>query len=365
MCRKKAVICLSVCLLALSASPILADCPSADLTGDCFVDLADFTALAHQWLSGDPNIPADMAYIPGGGFEMGDHHDGVEAHERPLHPVLLDPFFMGRYEVTNQQYADFLNSALASGSVYVLGDQVYGTENNEVYCDTAASHAYCQIVYDAAVFTVATKAGRDMSADPMVQVSWYGAAAYCNWRSVGQGYQTCYDLVTWQCDFAKHGYRLPTEAEWEYAARGANQNPYYRFPWGDTINHDHANYRADGSIPSQPYDTSPYSMGTFHPDWDDPPYPYTSVVGSFPPNALGLYDMAGNVWDWCYDWYNGQYYDVSDYDNPTGPAASTGRVFRGGSWYSDAERCRASRRNETSPGSRSGTLGFRVALDLE
>jgi formylglycine-generating enzyme required for sulfatase activity len=201
-----------------------------------------------------------------------------------------------------------------------------------------------------------------MSDDPMVMVSWYGAASYCNWRSSAEGYENCYNLSTWECDFSKHGYRLATEAEWEYAARGGENSPYYRFPWGDTINHDYANYYANGSAYS--YDTSPYTTYTFHPDWNDGIYPYTAPGGSFSANGYGLYDMAGNVWEWCNDWYDEDYYDVSPFDNPAGPASGTYRVLRGGSWYYYAYHCRVAYRYSGTPGYRYYHVGFRFVLDL-
>jgi formylglycine-generating enzyme required for sulfatase activity len=347
--------------LCLINSPVvLADCPSADLTGNCFVDFEDFALMANQWLTGDPNIPDDMAYMPDGGFEMGDHHGDGPTDELPLHAVLVDAFFIGKYEITNQQYCDYLNSALSSSSIYLSSDVVYGTGNNQGYCDTSASSSYSQIVYSERIFSVRTKGGRDMSNDPMIRVSWYGAVAYCNWRSSEEGYESCYNLSTWECDFSKHGYRLATEAEWEYAARGGERSPYYRFPWGDTISHSQANYHADPC--GYPYDVNPTSG--YHPDCNDEISPYTSVVGSFSANGYGLYDMTGNVWEWCNDWYDSNYYDTSPYDNPTGPASGTERVFHGGGWYSGAGDCRVAFRYLATPDGRDISLGFRIVLNL-
>jgi formylglycine-generating enzyme required for sulfatase activity len=198
-----------------------------------------------------------------------------------------------------------------------------------------------------------------MSDDPMVKASWYGSVAYCNWRSGEEGYESCYNLSTWQCDFSRHGYRLPTEAEWEYAARGGNHSPYYRFPWGDTISHSQANYYSRSGYP---YDVNPTSG--YHPDWNDGIYPYTAPVGSFSANGYGLYDMAGNVWEWCNDWYGVNYYNVSPYDNPEGPASGTYRVIRGGGWDHDASYSRVSKRAYDNPAKRSAYFGFRVVLDI-
>jgi formylglycine-generating enzyme required for sulfatase activity len=366
-------------VITISGNFAFADCPSADLTGDCFVDYEDFALMAAQWLTGYPNIPDDMAYIPDGEFEMGDHLGDGEENELPIHAVLLDAFFMGRYEITSQQYCDYLNSALGRGSIYIVNYMgflymVRGTGNNHFYCDSAI-YTYGQIDYNdvSGIFSVRAKGEppRDMSDDPIVRVSWYGAVAYCNWRSSEEGYEACYNLSTWECDFSKNGYRLATEAEWEYAAHGGEHSPYYRFPWGDTISHSQANYYADPC--SYSYDVNPTEG--YHPDWDDGIWPYTSVVGSFSPNGYYLYDMAGNVSEWCNDWYDPNYYDTSPYDNPHGPASSDiGRVLRGGNWFSgvggsyETHYCRVMDRDYgigSIPDFRMSSIGFRIVLALE
>jgi hypothetical protein len=162
------------------------NCPSADLTGDCFVDYEDFAIMANQWLTTDPCIPDDMAYIPGGTFEIGDSLGDDWPNELPVHTVTVDSFFMGKYEITNRQYCDYLNSAMSQGSITVTSGVVYqaGSGTSYPYCDTSTSSSYSQIAYSAGVFSVRMKSGRDMTNDPMVEVSWYGAAAYCNWRSL-------------------------------------------------------------------------------------------------------------------------------------------------------------------------------------
>jgi formylglycine-generating enzyme required for sulfatase activity len=374
---------ISFVVITISGDFALADCPSADRTGDCFVDFRDFAVIGAQWLNGydwndvntlanqwltgdpcDPCVPADMVLIGGGEFLMGDHFNEGMSHELPVHLVKVDSFYMSRYETTNRQYCDFLNAAdvkVVSGVVYASTD----SSNSYPYCDTHSFDADSQIDYSGGVFSVRTKpevGGRNMFNDPMVQVSWYGAVGYCNWRSQEEGYEQCYNASTWQCDFSKKGYRLPTEAEWEYAARGGEHSPYYRFPWGDTISHSQANYRADPY--TYAYDVSP-TIG-YHPDWYDRIYPYTSVVGSFSPNGYGLYDMAGNVCEWCNDWYDSGYYNVSPYDNPEGPASGMTHMLRGGDWFSWAYHVRVGSRGFTSsPFVRGFGNGFRVVLDLE
>ena len=362
---------IAVVVIMFSGGSGLADCPSAELTGDCFVDFEDFAVMANQWLdpydwenlalmanqwlTSDPNIPDDMVYIPDGEFLMGDNFNEGDSDEKPVHAVSVDAFFMSKYEVTNQQYCDYLNSAFGTG-VYVSGGIVYGTGNKQFYCDTSAYSSYSQISLSTGVFSVSTKAGRDMSSDPMVEVSWYGSAAYCNWRSQREGYQQCYNLSTWDCDFSKNGYRLPTEAEWEYAARGGLSGK--RFPWGDTISHSQANYRSDAYYG---YDVSP-TRGC-HPAYNDGIRPYTAPVGSFSPNGYGLYDMAGNVREWCNDWYKDTYYQSSPYSNPTGPASGGYSVLRGGCWGNQPDNCRVAFRDDIFyPGDRAYDSGFRVVL---
>jgi len=331
-----------------------------------------------------------MVYIPDGEFEMGDHHGDGDSDALPVHAVLLDAFFMSKFEITNQQYCDYLNSAyprqikVVSGAVYAASD----SGNSYPYCDMHSRDAISQIDYNdiSGTFSVRTKGEppRDMNDDPMVEVSWYGAVAYCNWRSSEEDYESCYNLSTWECDFSKQGYRLPTEAEWEYAARGGENSPYYRFPWGDTISHNQANYYANPT--HYTYDVSLTSG--YHPLWDGV-NPDTSPVGFFDgtmkykvdynwcgsatsyqttsgANGFGLYDMAGNVWEWCNDWYGWGYYGTSPYDNPTGAAIGIWRVIRGGGWNDNAYYCRVAHRlMYYFPEARMLYNGFRIVLDLE
>jgi len=360
MWRKKSLICASLAVFVFSGGAAIADCPSADLTGDCFVDFEDFALMAVQWLSTDPCVPDDMVYIPDGEFEMGRHVGDGNERELPVHAVLLDAFFMSKFEITNQQYCDYLNSAYP-GQIKVLSGAVYAasdSSNDYRYCDTHIADTDSQIDFSDPDFRVRSKGRRDMSDDPIIKVSWYGAVAYCNWRSSEEGKESCYDLATWECDFSKHGYRLATEAEWEYAARGGENSPYYRFPWGDTISHSQANYYSSSSYS---YDITP-TRG-HHPTWNDRKYPYnTSVVGSFPANGYGVYDMTGNVWEWCNDWYGS--YRSGSQTNPKGPPSGSYRVLRGGGWSSLASISRVTFRVPRSPGTRYSTLGFRLSTDL-
>jgi len=326
--------------------------------------------MANQWLTSDPCVPDDMVYIPDGNFVMGDHFGDGWSDELPLHDVLLDAFFMSKYEITNSQYCDYLNDANSLGLIEVRNGVVYASPGGtDPYCDTHSYDTYSQIDYNdvSGNFSVREKGGRDMSDDPMVEVSWYGAAAYCNWRSSEEGYENCYNLSTWGCDFSKHGYRLATEAEWEYATRGGLSGK--RFPWSDpNITHSQANYYSwwEGGSPYRPYDVSPTEG--YHPDWNDGISPYTSPVGTFSANGYGLYDMSGNVWEWCNDWYDSDYYDWckntcgEPCPNPTGPTSGIFRVLRGGLWFYSAYYCRVANRYYYLPVNRLRYFGFRVVL---
>jgi formylglycine-generating enzyme required for sulfatase activity len=297
---------------------------------------------------------------------MGDHFSEGDSGELPVHAVLLDSFFMSKFTITNRQYCDYLNSAVDGSEIKVIGGIVYDFDdvsNFWPYCDTHSTDAYSQIDYNdsSGTFSVRTKGEtpRDMSDDPMVKVSWFGAMAYCNWRSQQEGREICYNLSTWNCDFNKKGYRLATEAEWEYAARGGEHSPYYRFPWGDTISHSQVNYNSSSS---DSYDVSPTSG--YHPIYNDGIFPYTAPVGSFSTNGYGLYNMTGNVWEWCNDWWSAAYYSSSPYDNPRGSTSGIFRILRGGSWGASGSEGRVAFRFCFGPLFRNGTIGFRVVLNL-
>ena len=207
-------------------------------------------------LSNDP--PPGMALIPAGEFQMGDSFKEGISNELPRHAVYVDAFYMDRTEVTNQQYADGLNWAYKQGNLITVISGVvyqYDSGTSYPYCHTAAGSPHDRtdhrITWDGSTFGVV--AGKE--AHPMVCVSWYGSVAYANWRSGMQGKPLCYDLSTWSCNFGS-GYRLPTEAEWEKAARGGTAG--HRFPWADdpndSIQHARANYKNSSSFS---YDNGP------------------------------------------------------------------------------------------------------------
>ncbi|HNX91912.1 MAG TPA: formylglycine-generating enzyme family protein [Syntrophomonas sp.] len=237
----------------------------------------------------DTTMHGRMVWIPAGTFEMGSNL-GAD-NEKPIHYVTLNGYWMDAYEVTNGQYRQFCDATSRPYPVnptdnYFLGRPDY----------------------------------------PTVNVTWTDAAAYAAWA----------------------GMSLPTEAEWEYAARGGLIGNQY--PWGDTYPTDQCNYsNYSGPLTAQMANFSS-SRG---------PLP----VGSYAPNGYGLYDMAGNVMEWCADWYGSTYYSTSPAQNPVGPSTGGLRVLRGGSWLFSAFSMRvADRSYGGAPGNRDSYIGFRCVL---
>ncbi len=299
--------------------------------------------------------PGNMVFIPGGTFQMGDAFTEGYTGERPVHSVYVSGFYLQNTEVTNDQMVEVLNWAYGQGKLVVgtamaTVKNAAGTQQELVHLDSS----YCGILWNATQNRFEMKAAKG-SGYPCVEVTWYGSAAWCNYRSEMEGHTPCYSFTDWSCNWSASGYRLPSEAEWEKAARGGLGGK--RFPWGDTITHSLANYYSSSSYA---YDVSP-TRG-YHPTYNDSGYPYTSPVGSFAPNGYGLYDMAGNVWEWCWDWYSSSYYSSSPGTDPRGPTTGWDRVLRGGYWVSYAYGCRTAIRYSGSPTSGyAGYRGFRPA----
>jgi formylglycine-generating enzyme required for sulfatase activity len=258
---------------------------------------------------------AKMVLIPAGEFQMGDNFNEGYDDEHPVHTVYLDEFYIDTYEVTNAQYAAFLNA-------YGKNVDAAGHELLEI------NSGWCLI--EKAENTYKPKSGYENH--PVNEVSWYGAAAYAQF----------------------YGKRLPTEAEWEKSARGGLVGK--RYPWGDESPEGRASYGGEWSL---------YGMKrTLKP------------VGSFAPNGYGLFDMAGNLWEWCTDEYDSGYYSKSPKNNPKGPGVSvtfknnnftnvnTRRVLRGGGWSSDPISLRCADRNNFDPAYTYDLIGFRCSQEL-
>jgi len=277
-------------------------------------------------------LPPNMVLIPAGSFTMGDTFNEGYGDELPTHTVYVSGFYMDQYKVTKALWDEVYNWATTNGYSFDDGDSGQGK---------AANH-------------------------PAHTMTWYDAVKWCNARSEKEGLTPAYytdsglttryrsGQVTPYVNWNTSGYRLPTEAEWEKAARGGASG--HRFPLSDsnTITHSRANYYSESGYI---YDTSP-TRG-YHPTFATGGYPYTSPVGYFATNGYGVYDMAGNLWEWCWDWYGSSYYVSSPSSNPRGPESGSFRVSRGGSWLSDADYCRAASRLNYDPARMDYDIGFR------
>jgi formylglycine-generating enzyme required for sulfatase activity len=279
-----------------------------------------------------------LALVPAGSFSMGDGFGDLGADEAPVHMATVSAFYMDRTEVSK-----------------VLWDIIYAWATNNGYSFAA----------NVGLAKAPTH--------PVEYVNWYDAVKWCNARSQLEGLTPCYytnesltgvyragqvtisnSFVNWAAD----GYRLPTEAEWERAARGGAAG--MRFPWSDTnvISHSRANYKSGTGYA---YDVSP-TIG-YHPAFSNAPPPYTSPCGYFATNGFGLCDMAGNVWEWCWDWHDAYWYTnaAASLPDTRGPnsVSPANRVARGGSYSSAAPDNCCALREGRSPSSGSTDRGFR------
>ncbi|MCR9099173.1 MAG: SUMF1/EgtB/PvdO family nonheme iron enzyme [bacterium] len=264
----------------------------------------------------------DMIFVEGGTFQMGSSDSDADSDETP-HTVTVDDFYMHRFEVTNEEFAAFLN---AEGNQSTGGTEWYEIDSEYANIEKRNGRYYAKSGYDR---------------HPVMEVSWYGAVAYCNWKSKEDGLQQVYRIsgTSISADWNANGYRLPTEAEWEYAARSRGGSD----KWAGTSSASSLSSYANSSGSEDGYER-------------------TAPVGSFRPNDLGLKDMSGNVWEWCWDWYDSDYYQKSSSQNPRGPSTGSNRVSRGGGWYNPSQLCRASNRYGWYPSLRGLNLGFRLAL---
>lgn len=274
----------------------------------------------------------EMVTVPAGAFRMGDGFGDGSLNEKPAHIVNMSAFTIAKYELTFAEY--------------------------DVFCSAT---------------------GRELPRDerwgrgqrPVINVSWYDAIAFCNWLSEQQGYTKVYrveiekdfegsDMKVFYADWEANGYRLPSEAEWEYAASWSNtteQTTRRKIRGSERyagVSSEHkldayANF-CDANC-SFRWKTTPRDDGFAH----------TAPVGQFLPNALELYDMSGNVSEWCWDFYDAEYYKNSPKDDPRGSDIGGYRIVRGGSWRNLQPEVRCASRREKSPGKGNFTTGFRLA----
>lgn len=250
--------------------------------------------------------PEGMVLIPAGTFQMGSTTGDVD--EAPVHTVELGAFYIDQHEVTNTEYQAFVTATghpaprgIGYTAVYELLKQDY-----RPWRDPGFNHPN----------------------QPVTTVTWFDATTYCEWA----------------------GKRLPTEAEWEKAARGGLEGT--RYPWGDAEPDNTTANFADSQTEFE-WRSANVNDG----------YLFTAPVGTFPPNGYGLFDMAGNVWEWCADWYSPVYYAESPSRNPKGPDTGERRVLRGGTWYRAAHTLRNAERVSDFPENSLNVVGFRCAMD--
>jgi formylglycine-generating enzyme required for sulfatase activity len=298
----------------------LTNIPTASLTGT--IPAGSVTGLSASAIAVAP--PAGMVLIPAGTFTMGNPA-GIGDNDLP-DAVPVNAFVSGFYIDTTPV-------------TWSLWSNVYAYATNHGYTFLHAGSAY--------------NSAQDQ---PVASVDWYDCVKWCNARSEQAGLVPVYysdagltsvyrsGEGTVYTEWFARGYRLPTEAEWEKAARGGRSNQ--RFPWGLTISTNQANYKADAGGPA--YDIGPRGL-----------IGHTTPVGSYPPNGYGLYDMAGNLFEWCWDWQGTPYSGGAD---PRGPSTGSLRIYRGGDWQNFAFYSRCAARSQNLPTYTSGSTGFRTVI---
>ena len=254
-------------------------------------------------------ISPNLARIPAGDFLMGTAN--AEDDERPVHRVFVSEFFIGRFTVTQDEYARFIGAtghpapAIGDLPLVALGGR------DALFRELAAPYVWEN-----------GRPPQGYGGHPVVLVRYDDALAYCRWLSGA----------------IERPVRLPTEAEWEKAARGGTDG--LRYPWGNDIDASRCNFLPDPSIKPQ--------RGT-------------KPTGTYPPNAYGLYDICGNVWEWVADWYTGDYYGLGEARDPRGPASGSMRIVRGGSWVNDdVAMLRSAYRHKVPPDTYAHSVGFRI-----
>jgi len=341
-----------VCSDVIAAGYVISQNPAADeeAPAGSGVDLTMSNGLCTI-----EQVPIAMVEVAGGTFTMGDDSPG-----RPIHSVTLSPYLIGKFEVTNMEYCAMLNWALdegylenSSGGPYTSGDP---RVNGKILTDIGGTGN--RVLFQGGAFVVQETYGFTRELHPMTCVTWYGGVAFCNWLSDRQGYDAAYDLESWKLFDAEpgddpiqftNGYRLPTEAEWEFAAAWDDGTHWDYATRSNTLAASQANYGRNNPLGIRGY-------------------PYTTIVGYYDgvnpgtldsPGGAGCYDMSGNAAEWVYDWLS----NYPDYavTNPTGPdGPETYRINRGGYWDQGAASLNTSDRTGRY-GSQEGTdIGFRI-----
>jgi sulfatase modifying factor 1 len=252
----------------------------------------------------------DLARIPAGQYLMGA--SDVEQHERPVHRVYVSEFYIGRFPVTQDEYARFVNATGHPAPAIHPLPLITSSGRDGLFRELAAPYVWIDGGPPAGY-----------GSHPVVLVRYGDTLAYCQWLT----------------EMLSREVRLPREAEWEKAARGGVEGR--RYPWGgDELDSSRCNFLADPSVK--------HERGT-------------CPAGTYSPNAYGLYDIAGNVWEWVSDWYDADYYGAGEARDPRGPETGDMRIVRGGSWVSeDPSMLRCAYRHKVPPDTYAYSIGFRV-----
>ncbi|MGA7496744.1 MAG: SUMF1/EgtB/PvdO family nonheme iron enzyme [Isosphaeraceae bacterium] len=274
------------------------------------------------------SLGMNFTLIKAGEFLMGspDTDKDAEDDEKPQHRVRITrPFYLGVHEVTRGQFRRFVDDSGYQTDAEKDGKGGFGWNEAANKFEQAPRYTWREAGFE------------QTDLHPVVNVSWNDAVAFAEWLGRKEG----------------KTYRLPTEAQWEYACRAGTTTRYF---CGD-----------DAEALAEVGNIADATAREKYPDWNyaiasRDGFVYTSPIGRYRPNAWGLHDMHGNVWEWCWDWYGKDFYKASRVDDPAGPLEAADRVIRGGSWNSIPRRCRSAFRNWGTPGYRISFLGFRLAL---
>lgn len=305
-------------------------------------------ALGMACSSGSGYEGAEMVLVEGGSFQMGDVFGDGRENELPVHEVRLDSFYMAQYEVTVGEFGEFVKeTGYKTTAELVGGAQIYNGE---------------AMVHDSSACWNNVNFPQDDN-HPVVCVSWYDAVEYCNWRSEREGLKSCYtgnedDIV---CDFAANGYRLPTAAEWEYSARSGGKE--YKYAWGNGDPYINGVRAANIRDETAKREWGENVITWWH-DYDDG-YLFTSPVGTYAPNELGIYDFSSNVYEWCWDWFDDEYYKNSPTQNPRGADSGTMRCCRDVGYGCLIKSMRVISRGKCAPDYRFLHGGFRLARSAQ
>jgi formylglycine-generating enzyme required for sulfatase activity len=270
-----------------------------------------------------------MVFVRGGVFDMGSTEG--EADEKPVHTVTVSNFSMAKYETTVEEFAHFVAETNYKTDAEKLGTSRFYNFSSGKWQDTTG---------------VNWRYGADLARlsavnynHPVVHVSNNDAVAYCEWLTKKTG----------------RTYRLPTEAEWEYAS--GNGLKHTKYSWGSSPT-EGVNGNVSDETGAAQFNWAKNMTNIFLGYTDS--YAYTAPVGKFKANDFGLYDMTGNVLEWCADWYGADYYANSSSSNPVGTSTGSSRVYRGGCWSYSPALSRVANRIHESPSYRDRTVGFRV-----